>query len=90
MPEAQDVLDLWPARVFAIAGNVIGTLAVLTVAVATLRRRPLGNALLISGVVVAALGSGLAGLGVGALAPVVAAAALLLYAGFVSPSRPRR
>jgi hypothetical protein len=90
VPEAQDVLDLWPARVFAIAGNVLGTLAVLTVAVATLRRRPLGNALLISGVVVAALGSGLAGLGVGALAPVVAAAALLLYAGFVTPSRPRR
>jgi hypothetical protein len=50
VPEAQDVLDLWPARVVAI-------------------------------------GSGLAGLGVGALAPVIALAAVLLYAGFVLPTR---
>jgi hypothetical protein len=90
VPEAQDVLDLWPARVVAIAGNSLGTLAVVTVALATFRRRPLGNALIIAGVGVAALGSGLAGLGVGALAPAVAAAALLLYAGFVAPTTARR
>lgn len=86
VPEAQDVLDLWPARVLAIAGNSLGTLAVVVVAAATLRRRPLGNALILAGVAVAALGSGFAGLGVGALAPIVALAALLLYAGFVAPS----
>ncbi|MEX2613933.1 MAG: hypothetical protein WD380_10170, partial [Gaiellaceae bacterium] len=86
VPKAQDVLDLWPARILAIAGNSIGTLAVVVVALTTLRRRPLGNALLLAGVGVAALGSGLAGLGVGALAPILALAALLLYAGFVAPT----
>jgi hypothetical protein len=90
VPEAQDVLDLWPARVVAIAGNSLGTLAVVCVALLTFRRRPLGNALILAGVGFAALGSGLAGLGVGALAPAVAAAALLLYAGFVAPTTARR
>jgi hypothetical protein len=90
VPEAQDVLELWPARVLAIAGNSLGTLAVVLVALASFRRRPLGNGLILAGVVVAAVGSGLGGLGVGALAPVVAVAALLLYAGFVMPTpRPR-
>jgi hypothetical protein len=88
VPEAQDVLELWPARVLAIAGNSLGTLAVVGIAVATLRRRPLGNGLILAGVVVAAIGSGLGGLGVGALAPVLVIAALLLYAGFVVPRAP--
>jgi hypothetical protein len=87
VPEAQDVLELWPARVLAIAGNTLGTLAVVAVALLTIRRRPLGNALVLAGVGVAAVGSGLAGLGVGALAPILAAAAILLYAGFVAPNR---
>ncbi len=87
VPEAQDVLELWPARILAIAGNTLGTLAVVVVALASIRRRPLGNALILAGVGVAALGSGLAGLGVGALAPILAIAAVLLYAGFVLPSR---
>ena len=87
VPEAQEVLDLWPARVLAIAGNAIGTIAVVAVAVATFRRRPAGNALVLAGVAVAALGTALAGLGVGALAPSLAVASLLLYAGFVAPSR---
>ncbi|HEY4620278.1 MAG TPA: hypothetical protein VIG93_01150 [Gaiellaceae bacterium] len=86
VPEAQDVLELWPARVVAIVGNSLGTLAVVLVALTTFRRRPLGKALILAGVGVAALGSGLAGLGVGALAPIVAVAALLLYAGFVAPA----
>ncbi|MBA2641499.1 MAG: hypothetical protein H0U82_01065 [Actinobacteria bacterium] len=89
VPEAQDVLDLWPARILAIAGNSLGTLAVIVVALGTFRRRRLGNTLVLAGVSVAALGSGLAGLGVGALAPAVAVAAVLLYAGFVIPARPR-
>jgi hypothetical protein len=87
IPEAQDVLDFWPARVVAIAANSLGTLAVVAVAVLTIRSRPLGNALLLAGIAVAAVGSGLAGLGVGALAPVIVVAALLLYAGFVTPGR---
>jgi hypothetical protein len=87
VPEAHDALDLWPARVLAIAGNTLGTLAVVAVALSTIRRRPLGNALILAGVVVAAVGSGLAGLGVGALAPVLALAAVLLYGGFVAPRR---
>ncbi len=86
VPEAQEVLDPWPVRVLAIAGNSLGTLAVVAVALVTLRRRPLGNVLLLAGVAVAAIGSGLAGLGVGALAPAVAGAAVLLYAGFVLPT----
>jgi len=88
IPEAQDVLELWPARVLAIVGNSLGTLAVVGVALASFRARPLGNALILAGVGVAAVGSGLAGLGVGALAPTIALAAVLLYAGFVVPTTP--
>lgn len=87
VPEAQRVLDLWPARALAIAGNSLGTLALAGVALATFRRRPLGNALVLAGVAVAAAGSALGGLGAGALAPAVALAAALLYAGFVIPPR---
>ncbi len=90
VPEAQDVLDLWPARVAAILANSLGTLAVVVVAVLTFRTRPLGNALVLAGIAVAAIGSGLAGLGVGALAPAIAVAAVLLYAGFVTGSGTRR
>jgi hypothetical protein len=86
IPEAQDVLEFWPARILAILGNTLGTLAVVVVAIATFRARPLGNVLVLAGIAVAAIGSGLAGLGVGALAPAVALAAVLLYAGFVAPS----
>ena len=58
-------------------------LAVVVVALATLRHRLLGNALILAGVGVAALGSGLAGLGVGVLAPVVAGFASQQGAGWV-------
>ncbi len=86
VPQAQDLLALWPARVVAIAANSVGTLVVVVVALATIRRRPLGNALILAGIGVAALGSALAGLGVGALAPIVVVAVLLLYAGFTLPT----
>ena len=89
VPEAQDVLELWPARILAIAGNSLGTLAVVVVAVLTFRTRPLGNVLILAGVTVAAVGSALGGLGVGALAPILLIAAALLYAGFVVPRHPR-
>lgn len=86
IPEAQEHLDFVPARLVAILGNSLGTLAVVAVALLTLRRRPLGNVLLLAGVAVAAAGSGLAGLGVAETAGFVAGAAVLLYLGFVAPA----
>jgi hypothetical protein len=83
IPEAQDHLELVPGRLVAILGNSLGTLAVVAVAVATIRRRPLGNVLVLGGVAVAAAGSGLAGLGVAESATFIAVAAVLLYAGFL-------
>jgi hypothetical protein len=83
IPHAQDHLDLFPARIAAIVGNVAGSVALVAVALRTLRRRPLGNGLLLAGFVVAAGGTTLSGLGVAATAAFVAAAACLLYAGTV-------
>ena len=88
IPEAQEHLDFFPARVLAVVGKSAGTLAVVGVALVTIKRRPLGNALIVAGVVVAAAGSALAGLGEAETAAFIAAAALLLYAGFVTPRRP--
>jgi hypothetical protein len=85
IPEAQEHLDFLPARLIAVLGNSVGTLAVIGVALLTLRRRPLGNSLILAGVAVAAAGSGVAGLGVAETAAFIAAAALLLYLGFVTP-----
>lgn len=93
IPEAQAHLELFPARVLAIVGNSVGTIAAISVALMGLRRRPLGNSLILAGLVVAALGSALAGLGEAESALFSAAAAVLLYAGFVVPtpaSAPRR
>lgn len=84
IPEAQAHLDVFPARVLAWLGNGLGTLAVVGVALATVRRRPLGNALLLAGVAVAAAGSTVAGLGAAESAVFVAVAAGLLYGGFVT------
>jgi hypothetical protein len=89
IPEAQEHLDLFPARVLAIAANSLGTLAVVGIALLTIRRRPLGNALIVAGVAVAALGSALAGLGAAETAAFTAIAVVLLYGGFVAPA-PRR
>src|SRR5262249_60688348 len=63
IPAAQDHLDFVPARLVAILANTVGTAAVVVVAAATFRRRPLGNALIVLGVAIAAVGSALAGLG---------------------------
>ena len=84
IPEAQEHLALFPARILAIAGNVAGSLALVGVAVAGFRRRPLGNALLLAGFALAAAGSALAGLGAAQTAAFVAIAACLLYAGSVA------
>ena len=84
IPSAQSHLDVFPARVLAIAGNSLGTLAVVAVAIMTLRRRPLGNALIVGGVGVAALGSTLTGLGEAGTSAFFAIAAALLYGGAVA------
>ncbi|MGZ8687814.1 MAG: hypothetical protein ACXWZP_05235 [Gaiellaceae bacterium] len=89
IPEAQAHLELFPARALAIVGNGLGTIAAVAVALAGLRRRPVGNWLILAGVAVAALGSALAGLGEAETALFSAAAAVLLYAGFVAPSASR-
>ena len=81
IPEAQAHLSFFPARALAIVGNVAGSLALVGVAVAGLRTRPVGNALLLAGFAVAAGGSALAGLGAAPTAVFIAAAAGLLYAG---------
>jgi hypothetical protein len=86
IPEAQSHLDFMPARLVAVLGNSLGTLAVVVVAALTLRRRPLGNALLLAGVAVAAVGSALAGLGAAGTAAFIAVGAALLYAGFLFAS----
>ncbi len=90
IPPAQDHLAFLPARLLAIVANAVGTLAVVVVALASLRRRPFGNALIVLGVAAAATGSGLAGLGAAGSAIGIAAGAALLYAGFVAPARPAR
>lgn len=87
IPAAQDHVAFVPARLVAIAVNTFGTAAVVIVAAATFRRRPLGNALIVLGVAIAAAGTALAGLGVAGTAGFALAAVLVLYAGFVAPSR---
>jgi hypothetical protein len=84
IPAAQDQLAFVPARLVAVLGNSLGTLAVVWVAAATFRRRPLGNALIVAGVAVAALGSALAGLGAAETSAFAALAVVLLYGGFVA------
>jgi hypothetical protein len=88
IPAAQDHLEFLPARLVAIVANSVGTLAVVAVAIVTMRRRPLGNGLILAGVAVAALGTALSGLGAAKTAIFVAIAALLLYGGFTV--KPRR
>jgi hypothetical protein len=83
IPDASEHLDLFPARVLAIVGNSAGTLAVVAVALRTIRRRPIGNTLILSGVAVAAVGSALLGLGEAQTAASIAVAAALFYGGFI-------
>ena len=87
IPAAQDHLKFVPARLLAVVANTLGTAAVVVVAAATFRRRPLGNSLIVLGVAIAAAGTALAGLGVAGTATFALAAVLVLYAGFVAPSR---
>jgi len=63
---------------------VVGSVALVAIAAAGLRRRPVGNTLLLGGFAVAAAGSALAGLGAAQTAVFVAIGAALLYAGTVA------
>ena len=84
IPEAQQHLAFFPARMLAIVGNVAGSIALVVVAIRGFRRRPIGNALLLAGFATAAVGSALAGLGTAETAAFIAAGAGLLYAGTVA------
>ena len=84
IPEAQQYLAFFPARILAILGNGAGSLALVWVAVAGFRRRPVGNALLLAGFALAGAGTALAGLGAAQTAAFIAIAACLLYAGSVA------
>ena len=84
LPDAATHLAFFPARALALLGNVTGTVAAVAVASMGLRRRPVGNGLILGGIVAAAVGSAVAGLGAGGGAVFTIAAASLLYAGFVS------
>ena len=86
IPAAQDHLAFLPARLLAILANVLGTLAVVVVALRSFRQRPLGNGLIVAGIAAAAAGSGLAGLGAAGSAVGIAIGAVLLYAGFSVPA----
>jgi hypothetical protein len=87
IPDAQAHLDFFPARLVAVVGNALGTIAVVAVAIATIARRPLGNGLILAGVGTAAVGTALSGLGTAKTSVFAAIAALLLYGGFTASGR---
>ena len=84
IPSAHDHFDFFPSRAVALIGNTIGTLAVVGVAMLTIRRRPLGNALVLAGVACSAVGSAFSRFGEGTTAVLLTAGVVLLYAGFDS------
>ena len=71
----------------AIVANSLGTLAVVAVALLTIRRRPVGNTLIVAGVAAAAIGSAVAGLGVAQTAVFIMIGVVLLYLGFTSQGK---
>jgi hypothetical protein len=79
VPRAQDHVDTLE-RAIAIAASSLGTIAVVAVALATVRRRPVGNALVVAAVAAAAAASVLTQTAVAAAAALFALAAALLYA----------
>jgi hypothetical protein len=83
IPAAQDHLRFVPARLVAVLANSLGSLAVVGVALATVRRRPLANGLILAGVASAALGSAFGSLGAAGGALTIALGVCLLYAGFI-------
>jgi hypothetical protein len=87
IPEAQQHFDFFPERILAIAANSLGTLAVVAIAVLTIRRRPVGNTLIVAGVAAAAAGSAVAGLGVAQTTVFILLGVVLLYLGFTAQGK---
>jgi len=83
VPRAQDHVATY-ARAVAIVASSLGALAVVVVAIITLRRRPLRNALVVGAVAAAAAASALTQTAVAAAAACFALAAALLYAAVVA------
>ena len=83
IPDASEHLDFFPVRLLAVLANSAGTLAVVGVALKTVRRRPIGNSLILAGVAVAAVGTALLGFGEAQTAVSIAVAAALFYGGFI-------
>jgi hypothetical protein len=83
IPEAQAHFDLVPTRVVTIAANALGTVCAIGIALASIRRRPIGNMLIVAGIVAAAVGSAVAGLGVAETSVFIAFGVVFLYFGFV-------
>ena len=79
VPRAQDHVDTLE-RAVAIGASSLGAVAVVLVAVATLRRHPVGNLLVVAAVAAAAAASVLTQTAVAAAAALFATAAALLYA----------
>jgi dipeptide/tripeptide permease len=79
VPRAQDHVDTLE-RAVAIIASSLGAVAVVAVALTTLRRRPVGNALVVAAVAAAAAASVLTQTAVAAAAALFALAAVLLYA----------
>lgn len=86
LPAAADHLRFLPGRLVAVAGNTLGTVAVVAVAVLTIRKRPLGNALIVGAIALAGVGSAFSGLGEAVTGAFLAGGAALLYLG-VRPER---
>ena len=83
IPDASEHLEFFPVRLLAVLANSAGTLAVVGVALKTVRRRPIGNSLILAGVAVAAVGTALLGFGEAQTAVSIAVAAALFYGGFI-------
>lgn len=81
LPAAGDHLEFLPGRLVAVAGNTLGTVAVVGVALLTIRRRLVGNVLIVGAVALAGIGSAFSGLGEAATGAFLAGGAVLLYAG---------
>jgi hypothetical protein len=81
LPAAADHLKFLPGRLVAVAGNTLGTVAVVGVAALTIRKRPVGNLLIVGAVALAGIGSAFSGLGEAATGAFLAGGAALLYAG---------
>lgn len=81
IPVAADHMEFLPGRIVSILGNALGGAAVVGVALWTLRRRPLGNLLILGAVALAGVGGAIHDLGEAGQGAFLAGGAVLLYLG---------